>query len=111
MKNDTDRVIMGLGGVDTLLEKRTCTADSCDGAATTTLDHYPLCLNHFLLCCYERLEELDPRGRQFSDGRVDVISMRAFIEECSRKALDISLQSESLSKWRIQHTVCSRGQF
>ena len=33
MKNDTDRVIqfMGLGGVDTLLEKRTCTADSCDG--------------------------------------------------------------------------------
>ena len=35
MKNDTDRVIqfMGLSEVDTLLEKRTCTADSCDGAA------------------------------------------------------------------------------
>jgi len=47
--------------------------------------------------CYERLEGLDPRGRKFSVELLDVGSMRAFIEECSRKALDVSLQSQNLS--------------
>ncbi len=56
-----------------------------------------VCLNHFLLCCYERLEGLDPRGRKFSAEPVDVPSMRAFVEECSRKALDVSLQSKNLN--------------
>jgi ParB-like chromosome segregation protein Spo0J len=61
------------------------------------LDHQALCLNHFLSRCYERLENLEPRGRKFSAESVDLASMRAFIEECSRKALDISLQSQNLT--------------
>jgi len=70
---------------------------SCGGAAITSLDHQALCLNHFLLGCYEKLEGLDPRGRRFSVQPVDLVYMRAFIEECSRKALDISLHSQSLT--------------
>jgi len=70
---------------------------SCGSAAITTLDRQALCLNHFLLRCYEKLEGLDPRGRKFSGDPVDLASMRAFVEECSRKALDISLQSKKLS--------------
>src|SRR5438046_10758986 len=81
----------------TMLGKRNCRMGSCGGSAITALDHQALCLNHFLLCCYERLEGLDPRGRKFSAEPVDVVSMRAFIEECSRKALDVSLQSQNLS--------------
>jgi hypothetical protein len=88
---------MGLGGVDTLHQKRNCRADSCGSAAITTLDRQALCLNHFLLRCYERLEGLDPRGRKFTAEPVDLASMRAFIEECSRKALDVSLQSRVLT--------------
>jgi hypothetical protein len=88
---------MDLGGMDTMLGKRNCRADSCGGAAITTLDHQALCLNHFLSRCYERLEGFDPRGRKFSAEPVDLASMRAFIEECSRKALDVSLQSKHLS--------------
>jgi hypothetical protein len=88
---------MGLGGVDSMRGKRNCRVGSCDGAAITTLDHQALCLNHFLLRCYDRLEGLDPRGRKFSAEPVDLASMRAFIEECSRKALDISLQSQTLT--------------
>jgi hypothetical protein len=80
-----------------MLGKRNCRAESCNRAATTTLDRQALCLNHFLLRCYDRLEGLDPRGRKFSDESVDMASMRAFIEECSRKALDVSLQSQNLS--------------
>ena len=88
---------MGLGGMDTMLRKRNCRMGSCGGAAITTLDCQALCLNHFLSRCYEKLECLDPRGRQFSAEPVDVASMRVFIEECSRKALDVSLQSKNLS--------------
>jgi hypothetical protein len=71
--------------------------DSCGSAAITTLDRKALCLNHFLQRCYERLEGLDPRGRKFTAEPIDLASMRAFIEECSRKALDVSLQSKNLS--------------
>jgi hypothetical protein len=88
---------MGLGQMDTLHGKRNCRVDSCGSAAITSLDRQALCLNHFLLRCYERLESLDPRGRKFTTEPVDLASMRAFIEECSRKALDVSLQSKNLS--------------
>jgi hypothetical protein len=80
-----------------MLGKRKCKMGSCGSAAVTTLDRQAFCLNHFLLRCYAELEGLDPRGRQFSSETVDLVSMRAFIEECSQKALDISLQSENLT--------------
>ena len=89
---------MGLGGMDTMLANRNCRMGSCSGAAVATLDHQALCLNHFLSRCYEKLENLEPRGRKFSAAEpLDLTSMRAFIEECSRKALDISLHSQSLT--------------
>jgi len=88
---------MGLGSMDTMHGKRKCQMGSCSSPSITTLDRTPLCLNHFLTQCYERLERLDPRGRKFSAQSMDLPSMRAFIEECSRKALDVSLQSQELS--------------
>lgn len=83
--------------MDTMLGKRNCRMGSCGCTAITTLDRQALCLNHFLTRCYEKLESLDPRGRKFSGEPVDLASMRAFVEECSRKALDVSLQSKNLS--------------
>ena len=88
---------MGLGGMETKFGKRNCGVSSCGRAAITTLDEQALCLNHFLKRCYARLEVLDPRGRKFSAEPVNLAEMRAFIEECSRKALDVSLHSEKLS--------------
>lgn len=88
---------MGLGEMVAMFEKRNCRTGSCSRAAITTLDRQAFCLNHFLLRCYEKLEGFDPRGRKFSTEPVDLAAMRAFIEECSRKALDVSLQSENLT--------------
>lgn len=99
MKNEIDggSQLMELGGADTLLEKRNCSEGACSEPANTVLDHQALCVNHFLARCYEWLDRMDPRGRGFSSETLDVPSMRAFIEECSRKALDVSLQSKNLS--------------
>jgi hypothetical protein len=88
---------MGQGGMDTKNRERNCSMDSCASAAITALDEQDLCLNHFLLRCYEGLESLDPRGRRFCSEPLDAAAMRAFIEECSRKALDVSLHSKNLS--------------
>jgi len=88
---------MGLAGMDPKVGKRSCWEVYCGRAAITTLDHQSLCLNHFLMRCYETLDSLDPRGRKFTTEPIDVVSMRAFIEECSRKALDVSLQSQTLT--------------
>jgi len=77
--------------------ERNCSVASCSGAPVTQLDHQDFCLNHFLLRCYDKLEGLDPRGRRFCSEALDAPAMRAFIEECSRKALDVSLHSDDLT--------------
>ena len=82
--------------MDTILGERNCSAAFCGGAAITSLDQQALCLNHFLQACYGSLERLDPSARSFSTEPVDLASMRAFIEECSRKALDVALQCRTL---------------
>jgi hypothetical protein len=87
----------GLDPVDTKLAERNCRERACNSAATTSLDEQALCLNHFLLRCYSKLEAVDPRGQKPSGARVDLASMRAFIEECSRKALEVSLHCENLT--------------
>jgi hypothetical protein len=83
--------------MDTMLRERNCSVGTCDSASVVSLDQQALCLNHFLLRCYEKLEALDPRGRKFSSEPTDRASMRAFVEECSRKTLEVSLQCENLS--------------
>jgi hypothetical protein len=88
---------MGPGGMDTKRLERNCSVGSCRRAAITSLDQQALCLNHFLLRCYDKLEELDPRVRKFQADSVDLVAMRAFIEECSRKVLDVSLHCENLN--------------
>ncbi len=83
--------------MDTKLAERNCSDDACHSAAATSLDQQALCLNHFFLRCYARLEAVDPRGQKAREDRVDLASMRAFIEECSQKALEVSLHYENLT--------------
>ena len=81
----------------TMVSEPGCSEAACGGTAVTSLDQQALCLNHFLLQCYARLEALDPRAAKSRREPIDLPVMRAFIEECSRKALDVSLQSDNLS--------------
>ena len=79
------------------LAEHNCSERACDSAAATSLDQQAFCLNHFFLRCYARLEAVDPRGQKSREDRVDLASMRAFIEECSQKALEISFHYENLT--------------
>jgi hypothetical protein len=82
--------------MDKMLRKRNCGENSCGDTSIISLDQQDLCLNHFLLRCYEKLEGVDPRGRKTGAFAADPASLQAFIEECSRKALDVSIRCENL---------------
>jgi hypothetical protein len=86
-----------MGAMDPMYRERNYSSISCGSSSVISLDQQDFCLNHFLHHCYQTLEAVDPRNRRVPSGHVSLAAIRAFIEECSRKALDISLHSENLT--------------
>jgi hypothetical protein len=86
-----------MGAMGPMSRKRNCSAISCGSSSVISLDQQDFCLDHFLHHCYQKLEAVDPRNRKAHSAPMSVASLRAFIEECSRKALDLSLHSENLT--------------
>jgi len=86
-----------LGAMDKMSGNRSCALDSCKSAAVTRLAQQDLCLNHFLSRCYENLDRIDPRGKRMRKEAAETAAMRIFVEECSRKALEVSVHCEELT--------------
>jgi len=80
-----------------MLDEKICAVDFCEGAGVATLAQQDFCLNHFIELCYENLQRIDPRGQQAGRLPVDLPALRAFIEECSRRALDVALHYEDIN--------------
>jgi hypothetical protein len=74
---------------------RKCSLDSCADPVVTCFAQRDLCLHHFLSRCYEDLDRFALCGR---GSQVDSASaaLMAFVEECSRRALEVSLQCPHL---------------
>lgn len=82
--------------MDTRRGNTHCSMDRCEGTPAAFLAEQALCLNHFLVQCYNELDRIDPRSRK--DLRdAEQAQARKFVDECSNQALNICLQSESLS--------------
>ncbi len=78
-------------------DRRHCSADSCEFAALLALGQKSLCLKHFIVRCYEWLDYLEPQiqGRNFVRARMR--RAQAMVEECSNRALLVSLRCEDLT--------------
>lgn len=87
----------GLGAMSKMLEDTICAVDFCEGSAVASLAQQDFCLNHFIELCYENLQRIDPRGQKPGRVNLDLASLRAFIEECSRRALDVALHCDDIS--------------
>jgi hypothetical protein len=87
----------GPGTMDILTSKESCKTDSCANSAVIAWAGQELCLDHFFSSCYEKLDMVEPmvRGR-FVDA-TEVRAVRAVLEECSNRALLISLRHEHLN--------------
>jgi hypothetical protein len=79
----------------TVSRARKCSLDSCADPVVTCFAQRDLCLHHFLSRCYEDLDRFALSGR---GSQVDSASaaLMAFVEECSRRALEVSLQCPHL---------------
>jgi hypothetical protein len=85
-----------LGAMSKMFEDKICAVDFCEGAAVASMAQQDFCLNHFIELCYENLQRIDPRGQKLNRMPLDLASLRAFIEECSRRALDVALHCEDI---------------
>jgi len=85
-----------LGAISTMFNDKICAVDFCEGAAVASLAQQDFCLNHFIDLCYENLQRIDPRGQKMGRVNLDRASLRAFIEECSRRALDVALHCDDI---------------
>jgi hypothetical protein len=74
-----------------------CAADGCDIPSIIVLGEKPLCLQHFLTRCYEWLDQLDPAARSPFSTSNEIARVRSLVEECSNRALLVSLRCEALT--------------
>jgi hypothetical protein len=86
-----------LGAISTMFEDKICAVDFCEGAAVASLAQQDFCLNHFIDLCYENLQRIDTRGRKQDRVNLDPALLRAFIEECSRRALEVALHCDDIT--------------
>lgn len=77
--------------------KPECKVCSCARSAVTDLAGEDLCLEHFFTSCYERLDELEPVLNSRALEGAENQAAGAFLEECSKRILFISLRHEALS--------------
>ena len=83
--------------MDMVSGKSECKVGCCAKSSVTALAGQDLCLDHFLACCYERLDKLEPLIRQRSLEAPEYLAAGAFLEECSNHALLICLRHQPLS--------------
>ena len=74
-----------------------CSTSGCENLAMIVLEGQHFCLDHFFPSCYERLDQLEPRVRRCSLDAVEAKAVRVFLQECSDRALFISLRYDLLT--------------
>jgi len=73
-----------------------CSFDLCPDPAVTRFAQRELCLEHFISRCYEDLDRFDARARGSQLDRSGSATLKAFVDECSRCALEVSLELQQL---------------
>ena len=83
--------------MDKTAGKIECNATGCVNAAVVVIAGRDVCLDHFFISCYEQLDVLESkiRGRSLEDSSIHIA--KHFLEECSNRALLISLQYKQLT--------------
>ncbi len=76
--------------------KEFCGTDSCQRVRVATLGDENLCCDHFLSRCYELLERFDATSGVTESAALSQKD-KELVEECSRRALEVSLTIEGLS--------------
>ncbi len=79
------------------MEASNCMTKDCQGSAVVEFIREGLCLEHFTDQVYELLDNLDPMVRMRFHDPIDRKRMKELLDECTNKALFVSLRCEQLS--------------
>lgn len=91
-----------------------CRYAACVERGITALGDEDLCCDHFVLRCYEFLEQIDARRARNNNDRFFSAALKSSVNSCLRGALEVSLRSESLSnlqKARLLDIMLWAGEF
>ena len=75
---------------------RKCSLDECPDPAVIWFAQQGFCVPHFLSLCYEDLNRFDGRAHGSEVDHPGSAAVRAFVEDCSRCALEMSLKCRHL---------------
>ncbi len=75
---------------------RKCSLYACPDPAVIWFAQQRLCVPHFLSRCYEDLNRFDVRAHGSEVDHSGSAGLKAFVEDCSRCALEVSLKCQHL---------------
>jgi hypothetical protein len=74
-----------------------CAVPGCEQTSGTAPNLRRMCLTHFIITCYGKLEELNRNTHTWSVGGTAWESARSFVQECGQIATSFSQQKATLS--------------
>ncbi len=91
-----------------------CRYAACVERGITALGDEDLCCDHFVLRCYEFLEQIDAERTRNNNDQFVSPALKSSVNSCLQGALEVSLQSDSLSnlqKARLLDIMLWAGEF
>lgn len=85
------------GNMNITSVKIDCSTSGCENWAMIVLEGQQFCLDHFFSSCYARLDQIEPLVRRCSLDASEAKAVRGFLQECSDRALFISLRYDLLT--------------
>jgi hypothetical protein len=85
------------GEQNAMSAEQLCSINSCETLRVTSFADENLCCDHFIVRCYDFLEQIDPNRDMKSEDREKSAELKQVIEDCSRKVLEVSLGTSELS--------------
>ena len=108
------KVAGDLGELRAMPVHKLCRFASCQEPGITAIGNEDLCCDHFLMRCYEFLEQIDAERATNSSDPMRTAALKGSANSCLQGALEVSLKSATLSnlqKARLLDIMLWAGEF
>lgn len=111
---ESPKIASDLGELRAMPVHKPCRFASCQEPGITAFGDEDLCCDHFLVRCYELLEQIDTERAKNSSDPMQTAALKSSANNCLQGALEVSLKSAELSnlqKARLLDVMLWAGEF
>jgi hypothetical protein len=111
---ESPKVSGDLGELRAMPVHKPCCFASCQEPGITGIGDEDLCCDHFVVRCYEFLEQIDAERATNNSAPIDTAALKRSVNSCLQGALEVSLKSAALSnlqKARLLDIMLWAGEF